>query len=83
MADRRAVEVWADWQELGASTRMGALQTTLARGKEIFAFEYDPAWLETGPAHVLDPSLRLYRGPQYVAEGRDNFGVFLDSSPDR
>lgn len=62
---------------------MGSLQTTMARGKEVFAFEYDPAWLESGPAHVLDPSLRLYRGPQFVAEGRDNFGVFLDSSPDR
>lgn len=82
-SDRRSVEVWADWQGLAGPTRMGVLHATPTRGKEIFSFEYDRAWLDAGLALALDPALRLHRGPQYLADGRENFGVFLDSSPDR
>ncbi|MBI5531588.1 MAG: HipA domain-containing protein [Deltaproteobacteria bacterium] len=82
-AERRSVEVWADWHGLGGPTRMGVLNATPSRGKEIFSFEYDLAWLESSHALVLDPALRLHRGPQHVAMGRDNFEVFLDSCPDR
>jgi serine/threonine-protein kinase HipA len=32
---------------------------------------------------VIDPNLRLVRGQQYAPTERDNFGLFLDSSPDR
>lgn len=81
--ERRSVEVWADWLGLPAAARMGVLHATLTRGRQIFSFEYDRAWLESGHAQVLDPALRLHRGVQYLAEGRENFGVFLDSSPDR
>lgn len=81
--DRRSVDVWADWRELGGATRMGVLHATPARGKEVFAFEYDRGWLDARPARIVDPALRLHRGPQYVSAERDNFGVFLDSSPDR
>jgi serine/threonine-protein kinase HipA len=31
----------------------------------------------------IDPTLRSLQGPQYAGEGKDNFGAFLDSSPDR
>jgi len=62
---------------------MGLLHTTPTRGKEVFSFEYDRAWLAAGHVQALDPALRLYHGPQYVADGKDNFGLFLDSSPDR
>jgi serine/threonine-protein kinase HipA len=31
----------------------------------------------------LDPNLGLFKGKQYLPEGRSNFGVFLDSAPDR
>lgn len=81
--ERRAVQVCADWVGLGGPTPMGLLHSTPARGKEIFSFEYDREWLKNAQAQVLDPSLRLWDGPQYVPQGRDNFGVFLDSSPDR
>lgn len=80
---RRSVEVWADWRGLRGPTRMGAIHAAHARGKETFSFEYDRAWLDSDHARVVDPSLRLLRGPQYVSDGRENFGVFLDSSPDR
>lgn len=82
-AERRTVEVIADWAGIGGPMRMGFLHATPSRGKEIFAFEYDEAWLASKHALVLDPSLRLHQGPQHAPVGRDNFGVFLDSSPDR
>src|SRR6202008_3430673 len=33
--------------------------------------------------YMLDPDLQLYSGPQYLPEEKSNFGIFLDSSPDR
>lgn len=83
MSAERFIEVMADWPELGGPTRLGHLTATPARGKEVFAFEYDEAWLASAPCRQLDPSLSFYRGRQYPSAGRENFGVFLDSSPDR
>lgn len=81
--ERRSVEVWADWEGSQNPTKVGDLHALLSRGKEVFSFEYSPSWLENKQARSLDPSLRMDRGPQYVPPGHDNFGVFLDSSPDR
>ncbi len=81
--ERDAVEVWADWDPLPAPTRLGTLFATPSRGKQVFSFEYDRAWLESTHARVLDPDLALLEGPQYAPTDRDNFGLFLDSSPDR
>lgn len=80
----REIEVWADWQELGSQILMGHLRSSLTRGKEVFSFSYEGKWLASGAARQLDPDLRLFGGPQYVNSGeRPNFGLFLDSSPDR
>lgn len=81
--ERRAIEVWADWRGLPAATQVGVLHASVVRGKEVFGFEYQRGWLDGERALAIDPGLRLARGPQYPSEGRDNFGVFLDSSPDR
>ncbi|MBJ2173066.1 type II toxin-antitoxin system HipA family toxin [Aureibaculum sp. A20] len=62
---------------------MGILHSDRLKGKEIFSFEYDRDWLQNGPAQLLDPSLQLYSGLHYLNEEKDNFGIFLDSSPDR
>ncbi|PHR42633.1 MAG: toxin HipA [Fluviicola sp.] len=63
---------------------MGILQAELLRGKEIFSFEYDESWLKSGHAQLLDPDLQLYAGKQYLSDQeKQNFGMFLDSSPDR
>lgn len=83
MSEQRFIEVVADWAELGGPTLMGHLTATPVRGKEVFAFEYDKAWLTSDSRQQLDPSLAFYGGPQYPAKGRENFGLFLDSSPDR
>lgn len=80
---QRTIEVWADWVGLDAPTFMGTLFATPSRGKEIFSFEYDDAWIADALAQSLDPSLGFFGGPQYAPSDRDNFGVFLDSCPDR
>lgn len=75
--------VYADWAGLGTATLMGELTTTVVRGKEIFAFEYDKEWLSKYSTMYLDPDLALYKGRQYLQDDKNNFGMFLDSSPDR
>ena len=40
-------------------------------------------WLESKYAQVIDPDLQLYSGTQYLDDKKNNFGIFLDSSPDR
>jgi serine/threonine-protein kinase HipA len=62
---------------------MGKLHATIVRGKEIFAFEYSSDFLETDSVFEIDLNLKLYKGPQYLSEEERNFGIFLDSSPDR
>jgi serine/threonine-protein kinase HipA len=80
----REIEVWADWHGLGTPTLMGRLRSSLSRGKEVFSFAYEDEWLASGAARELDPELQLFGGPQYPrSEQRPNFGIFLDSSPDR
>jgi len=79
----KEILVYADWQSLGGPQLMGTLQAKLLRGKEIFSFSYEQSWLDFGLAQALDPELKLYTGPQYLSDDKPNFGLFLDSSPDR
>ncbi len=62
---------------------MGELSAAYTRGKEIFSFSYSETWLKSKYAQILDPELQLFSGPQYAREEKPNFGLFLDSSPDR
>jgi serine/threonine-protein kinase HipA len=81
---RRSIHVHADWQGLDGPRPVGRLDVERLRGKEVFSFTYDPEWLRSGPRHLLDPELDLFPGPQYLKGAvRQNFGLFLDSSPDR
>lgn len=77
------IEVYAHWVGLPLPVLMGVLHITPARGKEIFSFDYDHDWIKNNSRYPLDPSLQLVRGLQYAALGQENFGLFLDSSPDR
>ncbi len=79
----RQVRVYADWVGMSGPCLMGHLSMDRVRGKEIFSFEYDDAWLSGGLAQQLDPELQLFAGKQYLRDARQNFGIFLDSSPDR
>ncbi len=62
---------------------MGVLNAEFARGKEIFSFSYSDNWLKSHYSQILDPELQFYSGSQYLRDEKQNFGVFLDSSPDR
>jgi serine/threonine-protein kinase HipA len=75
--------VFAHWQGLNQPELMGTLYTNRIRGKEIFHFEYQNDWLKSDRSMQIDPDLQLYTGPQYTRDNKDNFGIFLDSSPDR
>ena len=83
MIKPKSIFVYADWVGLPQPTLMGVLSATLSRGKEIMSFEYDAQWLSNHAYHSLDPALQLFHGPQYPKDNQDNFGLFLDSSPDR
>lgn len=79
----RTIYVYADWVGPGQTILMGLLHSTLLRGKEIFSFEYDEVWLKSRSAQTLDPDLGFFSGIQYLNDEKPNFGIFLDSSPDR
>lgn len=80
---KKNIDVYAHWEGLDKPNLMGILHCIPGRGKEIFSFEYDQVWLKSDQAHSLDPSLQLLHGAQYAPQGQENFGMFLDSSPDR
>jgi len=55
----------------------------LLRGIEVFSFQYSAEWLSSNFAQTLDPDLFYSEGLQYLSDDKPNFGLFLDSSPDR
>lgn len=79
----KKILVYADWVMDKAPQLIGILSSSLLRGKEIFYFEYDSLWLYNSNNRALDPSLSLFEGRQFAPQGQPNFGLFLDSSPDR
>jgi serine/threonine-protein kinase HipA len=83
IATSKTAHVYADWLESKVPVLMGQLNAQSIRGKEVFSFEYAPEWLKSGSAQMLDPDMQFYPGRQYVDSGKCNFGIFLDSSPDR
>ncbi|MBI3137576.1 MAG: type II toxin-antitoxin system HipA family toxin [Sphingobacteriales bacterium] len=62
---------------------MGTLSVSPARGKESFSFQYADEWLKSGFSQLIDPDLQFYSGTFYPRNEKPNFGIFLDSCPDR
>ncbi|WP_297477999.1 type II toxin-antitoxin system HipA family toxin [Ferrovum sp.] len=56
---------------------------TLAHDKGQVRFKYDREWLEHSLSFALDPHLTLDAAPFFPNPKTGNFGIFLDSSPDR
>lgn len=79
----RKIYVYAHWTGLREPVLMGELRAELVLGKEIYSFSYDNDWLRERSSQNLDPQLFLFSGAQYSSDENQNFGVFLDSSPDR
>jgi serine/threonine-protein kinase HipA len=74
-----SLEVWLDC-DLCPMQRLGTL--THDRGQ--IRFHYDKSWLtQQDIAFAIDPQLSLDAGPFFPKPEAGNFGVFLDSSPDR
>ena len=80
---KRSIDVYLNWQNTDKPTIMGTLFSDRLKGKEIFSFKYNDNWLKNGPTLLLDPNLQLFSGLHYQVEDHNNFGIFLDSSPDR
>lgn len=72
-----------DWQESDSPIQMGVLHSEVLRGKEVFSFENNTDWLTYKQFRALDPDLAQFSGKQYLPADKSNFGMFLDSSPDR
>jgi serine/threonine-protein kinase HipA len=73
------LEVWLDC-DLYPVQRIG----TLFHDRGQVRFQYDAAWLRQGnTAIAIDPDLTLDRGAFFPKPEAGNFGIFLDSSPDR
>ena len=70
--------VWLDDPAFGPLQHIG----TLSRGERgSVRFAYEPTWLRHAHAFPLDPELDLFAGEFFP--GNSNFGVFMDSCPDR
>jgi len=70
--------VWLDDPAFGTLRQIG----TLSRGdRGSVRFSYEPGWLLHSHAFPLDPELDLTEGEFFPGESQ--FGVFMDSCPDR
>ncbi len=80
----KTISVYAHWEGMGGPQLVGSLFAMPGRTDEIFSFSYDHSWLAINTkVNALDPDLQLFAGRQYPKPSRNNFGLFLDSSPDR
>ena len=76
--DGNTLEVWLD-ADLSPACRVG----TLGHDRGQIRFHYDRNWLKDPRAFALDPDLSLDEHPFFPKPELGNFGIFLDSSPDR
>jgi serine/threonine-protein kinase HipA len=81
--NHRNIFVYAQWVGMKQPIYMGELRSEYIKGKEIFSFSYSDIWLKSNYSQILDPELQFYSGSQYARNEKLNFGIFLDSSPDR
>lgn len=73
------LEVWIDANFLDRMARVG----TLAHARDQVRFNYDANWLSHPLRFTLDPQLSLDNAAFFPNPTQGNFGIFLDSSPDR
>lgn len=84
MGQKKEIWVYIDCELFGRqAVPVGKLTCEPVRGREVFSFQYDDEWLHHSGFRLLDPDLGLFSGAQYLRDGKTNFGMFLDSSPDR
>lgn len=79
------IGVYADWADIDGPLRLGWLHARKTRMSEKFEYECDPLALKNRALSAIriDPGISPYTGAQFPANGRNIFGVFSDSCPDR
>jgi len=65
------------------TVRAGCLYSRHSGGAESASFVYDDRYLADPEAYALDPALPLVTGTLQTPVGRELFGAFADSTPDR
>ena len=78
---KKDIFVYFDHLSANDPVPLGVLSAQTIRGKELFSFAFDPAFLNQSAYSSLDPDLQFYAGPQFT--DKTNFGLFMDSAPDR
>lgn len=78
----KQILVYENWRS-ETPTLIGRLFIEGTRGKEVCSFEYDSKWLKQSSGFILDPDLSLFNGRQFAPVGKELFGIFKDSCPDR
>jgi len=81
MAAKTHIFVYAHWAGMSEPKCIGVLTAQQAKGRKAFSFEYDKQWISSKEQLLLDPDIAWYTGTQYP-NGKENFGVFMDSMPD-
>ncbi|SRR6056297_2597482 len=79
----KRIYVYADWAGLSEPFLMGTLNSDVIKGEEVFSFAYDDTWLTQQESRFIDPDLKYFPGNQFLQSEKPNFGMFLDSAPDR
>ena len=78
----KTILVYDDFSS-GAPILLGRLYVVVIKGGESYSFEYDKEWLKNNKLSInLDPELQPFVGRQFPS-GKNIFGMFADSSPDR
>lgn len=75
--------VYADFNWLKKVELIGELSYERLRGSETYSFQFNDEWLKKNSNIFLSDDLNNYPGTQYTLQGKDIFGCFSDSLPDR
>lgn len=79
----KKILVYADFDWLQQIELVGELSMDSIRGGETYGFRFDPNWLKNHADVLLSDDINNYVGMQYTQQGKDIFGCFSDSLPDR
>lgn len=79
----RRLLVYADFDWLDDVELVGELTMDTIRGGETYGFRFDAAWLNKHADVRLSDDINPYVGMQFTQPGKDIFGCFSDSLPDR
>lgn len=79
----KTLYVFADFDWLASPTLVGVMGYDFLRGSDSYSFEFDTNWLRDFGQLFLSADLNNYTGKQYTLPGRDIFGCFSDTLPDR